>query len=246
MQRSTGHAPTSGRSITGWLMAKQHAARWKSIHGAEEPRFAVAVGGLTASNASRAVERRRDWTLILDVLRTRGPLLAVLVLSASAALVWGCGAGWASVVFVPVLGVLGPVLEVLDVELLRLPNRLVLPAIPVQFILLAVATAASGQVGALLRSVCAAVVTFLLLGALATFTGGRFGWGDVKLAAGLLAPTLGWFSWSLLAAEGWLAFVSAALVGALRRRLRDVDSFAFGPYLIVAAVAVLLWGGRHG
>ena len=227
-------------------MAELRAARSKGFDGTGEESFAVAAGEPAVSAEHRAVERRQDLALILHVLRTRGRLLAVLILPASVALLMCSGSLRDSVVCVPVIGVLGPVLAVLDVELLRLPNRVVLPAIPFQFALLAAAAAASGQSGALLRSVCAALATALSLGALAALSGGRFGWGDVKLAAGLLAPVLGWFGWPPLVAAGWLAFVSAALVGAVRRRHRGVDSFAFGPYLLAAALAVLLWHGLRG
>jgi len=227
-------------------LAKLRAARSKGLDGVEEETLATTTGEPTSSAGHRTVERQQDLVLILNVLRTRGRLLAVLILSVSMALLLCCGSLRDSVVCVPVVGVLGPVLAVLDVELLRLPNRVVLPAIPFQLTLLAAAAAASGQSGALVRSVCAALITALFLGALAVFSGGGFGWGDVKVAAGLLAPILGWFGWPLLVAAGWLAFVSAALMGTLRRRRGGADSFAFGPYLIAAAMAVLLWRGIHG
>ena len=166
----------------------------------------------------------------------------MLIPGLSALLLWRLD-GWATLVYVPLLGVLGPVLGVLDVDLLRLPNVLVLPAVPVEFAVLVMASVMRGEAGAPVRVFVAAGVTAVLLGCLAAASGGAFGWGDVKLSAGLLSPALAWSGWSSVVLAAWCSFGSAAVVAAVSRRLRGIGELAFGPYLLAASALAVLWRG---
>jgi leader peptidase (prepilin peptidase)/N-methyltransferase len=131
------------------------------------------------------------------------------------------------------------VLAVIDLEVLRLPDRLVLPAYPVVVLLLALAAVLTGDAGALLRALaCAglAVACFLLAALLSPGSGG-LGLGDVKLA-GVLGALLGWLGWRE-AAFGLLGgFVVGAAVSLLLLALRRVDrqgSLPFGPSMLAGA-----------
>jgi prepilin signal peptidase PulO-like enzyme (type II secretory pathway) len=180
---------------------------------------------------------------VLTALSHRRWVLGVLIPALCALLLSRLDGWWAALVYVPLLGVLGPVLGVLDVELLRLPNCLVLPTIPVEFAVLVMASVVQDEVGVLVRVFVAAGVTAVLLGCLAAGSGGAFGWGDVKLSAGLLAPALAWSGWPAVVVAAWCSFGSAAVVAVVSRRLRGTGELAFGPYLLTASALVVLWRG---
>ena len=102
----------------------------------------------------------------------------------------------------------GVTLAVIDIETLRLPDRLTLPSYPVGLVLLAI----PADWPALGRAVLAAAVTggaaFLL--ALLAPRGG-LGLGDVKLL-GVLGLFLGWLGWGVLVVGVALGFALGALV----------------------------------
>ena len=138
----------------------------------------------------------------------------------------------------------GLVLAVVDLEVLRLPDALVLRAYPVAAVLLSVCALTTGDVTALLRAAAcagAAVASFLLLALVSPVADG-LGLGDVKLA-GVLGAVLGWFGWS----EALLGLVGAFAVGAvatlallLLRRVRRDGSIPFGPSMLVGAYLACL------
>jgi leader peptidase (prepilin peptidase)/N-methyltransferase len=129
-------------------------------------------------------------------------------------------------------------LAVIDLEVRRLPDMLVLPAYPVTALLLGVAAGVTGDGWALLRAAtCAgvAVVVYLAAALLAPGVDG-LGLGDVKLS-GVLA-LLGWFGWySALVglAAGFVLGGLAALGLLLTRRADRRSTIAFGPSMILGA-----------
>jgi leader peptidase (prepilin peptidase)/N-methyltransferase len=78
---------------------------------------------------------------------------------------------------------------------------------------------------------------------LLAFISSGLGFGDCKLAA-LIGLVLGWFGWDVLfAGMTTLGFLFAALYLLPRTvlgRIARTDRFAFGPFMLVGAVAVLL------
>ena len=103
--------------------------------------------------------------------------------------------------------------------------------------------AAAGDPHAWRRAAVAALTLGVLLGVLAVVARGQLGWGDVAVAVPL-AAALGWNSWSAVYAGVLLGFGSAALVAiTLRRmgRLRSGAHLPLGPFLIGAAMTVLVW-----
>lgn len=141
------------------------------------------------------------------------------------------------------LGAVGLTLAVIDLDCLRLPDRLTLPSYPVGLALLAI----PGDRGALLRAVLAAVLVggvALLVALLAP--GGGLGLGDVKLL-GVLGLFLGWLGWAEVVvgvAAGFAigALAALALVGLRRAGLRD--HMAFGQWLIAGALVAVVAGDR--
>jgi leader peptidase (prepilin peptidase)/N-methyltransferase len=139
------------------------------------------------------------------------------------------------------LAAVGVTLAVIDLDCLRLPDRLTLPSYPVGLVLLAL----PADWPALLRAVLAAVAAggAALLLALIAPSGG-FGLGDVKLL-GLLGLFLGWLGWGVLVVGVFAGFVLGALValGMLASRRAGLrDHLAFGPWLIAGALVAVVAG----
>lgn len=135
----------------------------------------------------------------------------------------------------------GVTLAVIDIETLRLPDRLTLPSYPVGLVLLAI----PADWSALGRAVLAAAITggaAFLLALLAP--GGGLGLGDVKLL-GLLGLFLGWLGWGVLAVGVALGFALGAVAAAgmlASRRAGLRDHLAFGPWLIAGALVAVVAG----
>lgn len=141
-----------------------------------------------------------------------------------------------------------PRLAIVDLRERRLPNRLVLPGLPVallgQFVAVAINPTTAQQ---LLNALMAAVVAF----GLSLIANMRFGlgMGDVKLFA-LIALALGWFSPWLVAAVWAFAsltgVVQIAVKAVAARTLRLSGTLALGPHLLAGfalsiGLAVWLW-----
>jgi leader peptidase (prepilin peptidase)/N-methyltransferase len=140
------------------------------------------------------------------------------------------------------LGTLGVALAAIDIAVQRLPDRLVLPAFPLLFVLLAPAALLGHDVAGLLR----ALLGSLALGAgflvLALLRPGQLGGGDVKLA-GLAGLALGWLGWPVVATAAVLGFLlsavaSLALLAA--RRVSLSSAVCFGPFLLGGALMAML------
>ncbi len=133
----------------------------------------------------------------------------------------------------------GLALAAVDADVHRLPNALTLPLVPVVLLLLAGASAATGDRAALGRAGLATVLVgggFVALALL--FYGRSIGMGDAKLTLSV-APALAWLSWGHLAVGIWLGFVLgglAALVLLLTRRATKGTHLAFGPWLVGGAL----------
>jgi leader peptidase (prepilin peptidase) / N-methyltransferase len=139
------------------------------------------------------------------------------------------------------LAAVGVTLAVIDLETMRLPDRLTLPSYPVGLVLLAI----PADWPALGRAVFAAAITggvaFLL--ALLAPRGG-LGLGDVKLL-GLLGLFLGWLGWGALVAGVALGFALGAVAAAgmlASGRAGWRDHLAFGPWLIAGALLAIVAG----
>lgn len=172
--------------------------------------------------------RVRPWSVPLVAVlgaAAAGPFLAdqpaVVLATSVLALVWAV------------------VLAVVDLEVRRLPDRLVLPAYPAAALLLTACSLVTGDPAALLRAVtCAgAGVAGFLLAALLSPGSQGLGLGDVKLA-GVLGALLGWWGWSdalLGLLGGFVLGGLGALLLLLARRVDRRGDIAFGPAMLLAA-----------
>ena len=143
------------------------------------------------------------------------------------------------------LGAIGAALTLIDLDVHRLPDLIVLPSYPIVFVLLLVPTVVTGQWEALLRGVLAGLALFVgyLMLALISPGGGGLGLGDVKLA-GVLGLLLGWLGWSPAIVSVLAAFIIGgfiALILLLLRRTSRSSSIAFGPSMILGAWVALMF-----
>ena len=173
---------------------------------------------------------------------TPGRVTVLTVLSAVAAGAVAAALGWSPELAAYLwLAAVGVTLAVIDLDCLRLPDRLTLPSYPAGLLLLAL----PGDGDALLRAVLAAVSAAgaALLLALVAPSGG-LGFGDVKLL-GVLGLFLGWLGWGelVLGIAFGFGIGAVAAIGMLASRRAGLrDHLAFGPWLIAGALVAVVAG----
>jgi leader peptidase (prepilin peptidase)/N-methyltransferase len=129
----------------------------------------------------------------------------------------------------------------IDANVRRLPNAVMVPTFVAVFALLVAAAIVDHEPHHLLRAIIGGASAFTAYTLLAIVSSG-LGFGDCKLAA-LIGLVLGWLGWSALFAGVTLGFLLAALYllpWVVSGRIARSDRFAFGPFMLVGAVAVLL------
>lgn len=129
-----------------------------------------------------------------------------------------------------------------DVDVHRLPEGLTLPTVPALVLLLAVASATTGDWAALLRAGLCGVGSWLLYAALAFVVPGGLGLGDATLG-GLVAVPLGYLGWGVPVLGVVLAYLLSGVVvvaGLALRRLTLRSHVAFGPFIVAGALAALV------
>ena len=194
------------------------------------------------AGASYRLREERDqplpehtWWLVIMVALAWGSLTFRL----------GGSAQWSLLPAYLYLGVVGAALTLIDLDVHRLPDLIVLPSYPIAAVLLLVPTVVTGLWGALLRAVLAGLALFVvyLVLALVSPGGGGLGLGDVKLA-GLLGLLLGWLGWGPVIVSVLAAFVIGGVVAlalVLTRRASRSSLVAFGPAMILGAWLALVF-----
>jgi len=125
-------------------------------------------------------------------------------------------------------------LAAIDLDVLRLPDQIVLPSYVVALLLFVPAIIVEGGWGTAARALIAAAVLWLVFEIISRFGMGR---GDVKLAP-LLGLYLGWLGWSWVAVGTFSAFLLGGLVGVVLMLLKVAgrkSRIPFGPYMLAGA-----------
>lgn len=151
------------------------------------------------------------------------------------------------------LAAIGVALALIDIEVHRLPDAIVLPAYPVLGTLLVLASWGSGEWSGVPRAAIGGAGLLLTYLALAVAKPGGMGYGDVKLA-GVLGMALAWLGWGELAVGAFGAFLlggAYSIVLLATRRARRGTGIPFGPWMLAGAaggVAVggVIWSGYLG
>jgi len=136
------------------------------------------------------------------------------------------------------LGGVGIVLALIDFDVRRLPDTIVLPSYVVSLLLLLPAGADSASMAVTTRALGGMLALLVLFFALAAAYPNGLTFGDVKLA-GLVGLYLGWLSWSalFLTAVGSLLIAALAGIGVIAtRNASRYIAVPLAPCLISAGV----------
>ncbi len=143
------------------------------------------------------------------------------------------------------LAAIGVALALIDLDVRRLPDAIVLPSYPAAAALLALASWGAGDWDALLRAAAGGAALWVLYFALSLVKPGAMGFGDVKLA-GILGAYLGWLGWGDLAVGAFAAFFVGGLVSVgllLAKKAGRRTAIPFGPWMLTGAAIGIAVGG---
>jgi leader peptidase (prepilin peptidase)/N-methyltransferase len=155
----------------------------------------------------------------------------------SAATVPAAVAGALALVAFLYLAAITVALSAIDIDVHKLPNKIVLPSYLVGAVLLGAAALVGGDLEALGRTAAGAgiLVAFYLI--LAIVKPGGMGMGDVKLA-GVLGLYLGFLGWEQLIVGAMGAFLVGGIFGVavlIARRGKGGRMIPFGPWMFAGA-----------
>jgi leader peptidase (prepilin peptidase)/N-methyltransferase len=170
---------------------------------------------------------------------------AVVAAVAGGLLGWGFGLDWPLLWLVPLTPV-GAALAVIDWHTRLLPRGVVVFATLAAIVLVVSIGLATGERDAVVRAVLAMLVARSFFWVLWFLRSAGMGFGDVRLAAPV-GLVLGWVGWEALLLGLWVGFLvfSMLMVGLMvARRDRTVlkRAYPFGPFMLVGALAGLVWG----
>lgn len=160
-------------------------------------------------------------------------------------LAWHFGFDWALPAYL-YLGAISVALAMIDIDVHRLPNAIVLPSYGVAATLLLLAAALTGEWESLLRAGLGGAALFAVYFLLAFIYPAGMGFGDVKLA-GVLGIYLGWLGWGVLLVGGFLGFLLGGVMGAALMAVNKAgrkSKIPFGPFMLAGALIAILVGGR--
>ena len=197
--------------------------------------------------------RRRDNVPVLSWVLLRGrcrdcaspisaryPLVELSTGLLFAAVTAHMGFTWALPAYLYLVGITVP-LTLIDLDVRRLPDAIVLPSYGVALVLLAVASAGTGDWGALLRAVVGGLALLFLYVVVFVVKPGGMGLGDVKLA-GVLGLYLAWWGWDALAVGAFLAFLIGGVVAVPMMLFTSAgrkSKMPFGPAMLAGALLAL-------
>jgi leader peptidase (prepilin peptidase)/N-methyltransferase len=127
-------------------------------------------------------------------------------------------------------------LAAIDIDLMRLPDKIVLPSYAVAPLLLLPAVIAEHSWDAAVRGLIAAALLYAGYWILAVLPKGMGG-GDVKLAP-LLGLYLGWLGWSSVVVGAFAGFLLGGVAGTLLMAAKVAtrkSRIPFGPYMLAGA-----------
>jgi leader peptidase (prepilin peptidase)/N-methyltransferase len=136
------------------------------------------------------------------------------------------------------LAAIAVALAMIDLDVRRLPDAIVLPSYLVGALLLVPAVAAHRDWSSAARGLIAMAALWAFYFALAFVYPGGMGFGDVKLA-GLLGLYLGWLGWGPVLIGAFAGFLLGGLVGVallITGRVGGKTAIPFGPAMLAGAM----------
>jgi leader peptidase (prepilin peptidase) / N-methyltransferase len=143
------------------------------------------------------------------------------------------------------LGAIGVALALIDLDVKRLPNAIVLPSYVVAAVLLGAAAVFGHDWDSYLRAGLGMAALYAFYFALAWIYPAGMGFGDVKLA-GVLGAYLGWLGWAEVVTGTFLGFLFGGVVGIALMAIGKAgrkSKVPFGPFMLAGAFVAILWGG---
>lgn len=185
-----------------------------------------------------------------EPISARYPLVEAATGVLFAATAWLTGPAWIlpGLLYLVAISV---ALALIDVDVKRLPDAIVLPSYPVALALLTLASWNPGgdsDWGALLRALIGGVVLYLVYFVTVLVYPAGMGFGDVKLA-GVLGLYLGWFGWGALAVGWFSAFLLGGLFSVVllvTGRAGRKTGIPFGPWMLAGAFVGIVAGEAVG
>ncbi len=135
-------------------------------------------------------------------------------------------------------------LGLIDLDVKRLPNAIVIPSYAVSGLLLLLPAILQPAWMEYANAWLGALVLFAFYFALAYIYPAGMGFGDVKLA-GVLGLYLGWLGWGALLVGGFLGFLLGAVVGVVLivvNRAGRKTAIPFGPFMLLGTLLGIIWG----
>jgi leader peptidase (prepilin peptidase)/N-methyltransferase len=176
-------------------------------------------------------------------ISVRYPLVELGTALLFAVTAWHIGLSWALPAYLYLVAI-GVALALIDLDVHRLPDQIVLPSYGVVAVLLVLASLGEDRWDALLRAAVGGAALYAAYFALKFVYPRGMGWGDVKLA-GVLGMLLGWLGWGQLVVGGFLGFLLGGVVGgalmAVGRATRK-SKIPYGPFMIAGAFLAVLFG----
>jgi leader peptidase (prepilin peptidase)/N-methyltransferase len=135
-------------------------------------------------------------------------------------------------------------LSAIDIDLHRLPNKVVYPTLFVMAPLFVLAAAADHRWDDLGRAAAGGAIAWALLYVIHVAAPRGMGFGDVRLA-GVLGVALGWLGLAYVLLGLFLAFLTSSVIGVgliVTKVKSRKDKVPFGPFLALGAVIATLCG----
>jgi leader peptidase (prepilin peptidase)/N-methyltransferase len=142
------------------------------------------------------------------------------------------------------LGAVAVALGLIDLEVRRIPNRVLVPGALVGTALLGCGSLLDGTGWYFLRAVAGGSAYFAVLLLVALAARGGFGLGDVKFGF-LLGEMMAYRSWATVVVGGFAAFMVGGLIALVllaARRAGRKDLIPFGPAMVAGAAFALAVG----
>ena len=181
-----------------------------------------------------------------EPISRRYPLVEAGTAMLFALAVWWSGPDWSTPAYL-LLASVAVALTLIDLDVHRLPDAIVLPAYPAAAVLLVLASWSPGGTSdwpALVRALLGGAAMFLVYFVLLLIYPRGMGLGDVKLA-GLIGLFLGWAGWPALIVGWFAAFLLGGIysIGLLATgRAARGSGIPFGPWMLLGAAVGLVAG----
>ncbi|MCA0295264.1 MAG: prepilin peptidase [Actinobacteria bacterium] len=198
------------------------------------------VLGLWTRRTLAALNYRLDDEQHLPTPGPRRWIIWVSALSLGSIGAWLAATGsWALAPILLPLALTGPVLAAIDLDVMRLPNRILVPVAVAAFGGLASTVLTQSGWTTALRGLLGGLIAGGTLAVLSLITHGGIGFGDVKLAV-ILGVSTGAIT---IAAAVWSLLLGSISALAWIKVEHRGDPLPYGPWLLIGAWAGLLLSG---